>query len=253
MRQVINRQFKSGEISVGQIKIALNSGDDIPPLLPGLQYIYTDAELRGKVFDIPEQKINPHIDSNNGRPGMELRKIPVFGVLRLNPDRDYDRPTEMANNHKTIRQMPGHGSFADDYEYRLQTLKDNVSLPTPEVPDEINTLAVQAGHRIVKKKEDEKPRGRCDSFAVETDVHYPTDINPLYDAVRKVITPTAALRSPRDLEGRRQYRYNIKALKRLFRKARQLKRSTSGNPAKKDQRDEPVGSAHREYIRAVQF
>jgi hypothetical protein len=33
--------------------------------------------------------------------------------------------------------------------------------------------------------------GRCDSFVVETDVHYPTDINLLFDAVRKMIQVAA--------------------------------------------------------------
>ncbi len=28
---------------------------------------------------------------------------------------------------------------------------------------------------------------RCDSFVVETDVHYPTDITLLWDALRKLI------------------------------------------------------------------
>jgi len=248
MRQVINRQFKLGEIPIGKIKIDLKSRDDIPPLLLGLQYIYTDKELRTKVFEILEQKITPNTDKNNGRPGMELWKILVFGILRLNLNWDYDRLTEMANNHITIRQMVGHASFADDYEYKLQTLKDNVKLLTPEILDEINTLVVKAGHRIVKKKEDEKLRGRCDSFVVETDVHYPTDINLLYDAVCKVITLTATLCSLCDLGGWRKYKYNIKYLKRLFRKAQQLKRSTSTDQAKKDKRDELIRSAHREYI-----
>ncbi len=30
-----------------------------------------------------------------------------------------------------------------------------------------------------------KLKGRCDSFVLETDVHYPTDINLLLDAIRK--------------------------------------------------------------------
>ena len=34
---------------------------------------------------------------------------------------------------------------------------------------------------------DEKLKGRCDSFVVETDVEYPTDIRLLFDAVRKII------------------------------------------------------------------
>ncbi len=83
---------------------------------------------------------------------MDLWNILVFGVLRLNLNWDYDRLAEMANNHKTIRMMVGHGSFTDDYEYKLQTLKDNVTLLTPEILDQINIIVVEAGHSIVKKK-----------------------------------------------------------------------------------------------------
>lgn len=43
-----------------------------------------------------------------------------------------------------------------------------------------------------KQKENEALRERCDSSAVETDVHFfPTDINLLYDAMRKAIMLTA--------------------------------------------------------------
>jgi len=141
-----------------------------------------DVGLPGGVF--ATVKHAPDSDSNNGRPGMEQWKIFVLGVLRLNLNCDYDRIHELANNHKTIRQMLGHATFADEYEYKLQTLKDNVSLLTPETLDRINELVVNAGHRLVKKKEDEKLKGRCDSFVVETNVHYPTDINLLFDAWR---------------------------------------------------------------------
>ncbi len=34
-----------------------------------------------------------------------------------------------------------------------------------------------------------KLKGRCDSFVLETDVHYPTDINLLLDAIRKMARP----------------------------------------------------------------
>lgn len=248
MRRVQNPQLKLGETPIANIVIDLKSRDDIPPLLLGLQYIYTNEDLRKKVFEILEQKIKPDTDNNNGRPGMELWKILVFGVLRLNLNWDYDRLVEMANNHKTIRKMVGHGSFSDDYEYKLQTVKDNVTLLTPEILDKINALVVEAGHNIVKKKEDEKLRGRCDSFVVETNVHYPTDINLLFDAMRKVISLVATLCALCNCTGWRQSKHNIKTLKRLFRKAQQLKRSTSKDQAKKDKRVELIKAAHQEYI-----
>ena len=248
MRQTKNPQFKLGETPISEIEINLKSRDDIPPLLLGLQYIYTTAELRDRVFAILAQQIKPEADKNNGRPGMELWKILVLGVLRLNLNWDYDRLAEMANNHKTIRLMLGHGSFNDDYEYKLQTLIDNVSLLTPDILDEINTVVVEAGHNLVKKKEDEELQGRCDSFVVETDVHYPTDINLLFDAMRKIIELVATLCILCNLTDWRQYKHNIKTLKRLFRKAQQLKRSTSKDPVKKAKRDELISAAHQEYI-----
>jgi len=251
MRAVKNPQLQLGGTTIENIKINLKSRDDIPPLLLGLQHIFTNIELREKVFAILEENIKPDTDNDTGRPGMDLWNILVFGVLRLNLNWDYDRLTEMANNHKTIRRMVGHGTFTDDYEYKLQTLKDNVALLTPEVLDKINTVVVEAGHSIVKKKEDEKLQGRCDSFVVETDVHYPTDINLLFDAMRKVITLVAILCTLCGLSGWRQSKHNIKTIKRLFRKAQQLKRSTSKDQAKKDKREELIKAAHQEYIDAA--
>lgn len=144
--------MKLGEISISEIKINLKSRDDIPPLLLGLQHIYTTPELRETVFGILEANIFADINPQNGRPGMDLWTILVLGILRVNLNWDYDRLEEMANNHKTIREMLGHGSFNDNYEYKLQTLKDNVYLLTPEIAEKINQVVVQAGHSLVKKK-----------------------------------------------------------------------------------------------------
>ena len=71
--------------------------------------------------------------------------------------------------------------------YALQTLKDNVFLFTPEVLDRVNQIVVRYGHEVIGEKVDEELRASCDSFVVETDVHFPTDINLLFDAMRKTI------------------------------------------------------------------
>ncbi len=248
MRQSKNPQMQIGEIPVSKIKINLKSRDDIPPLLLGLQHIYTSPKLRDVVFEILKTKVLPNTDHQNGRPGMDLWKILIFGVLRVNLNWDYDRLEEMANNHKTIRQMLGHGLLDEDYEYKLQTLKDNVSLLTPEILEEINKIVVQEGHSLVKKKDDDKLKGRCDSFVVETNVHYPTDINLLFDAMRKVITLVAALCALCRWTGWRQSRHNLKTVKKLYRKAQKLKHSTSKDPKKKEQRKQLIIAAHQEYI-----
>ncbi len=87
-----------------------------------------------------------------GRPGMELWNILVMGTLRLNLNCDYDRLLELVNQHKTIRQMLGHGLVDDDETYSLQTIRDNVQKFTPQVLDEINQIVVRAGQSLKKKK-----------------------------------------------------------------------------------------------------
>ena len=115
------------------------------------------------------------MNKRNGRPGMTLWNILVCGVLRLDLNADYDRLLELVNQHQTLRQMLGHSLFDEGKEYAYQTLVDNVGLLTPELLDKLNQVIVEGGHALVKKG-DAALRGRCDSFVVETNVHFPTDL-----------------------------------------------------------------------------
>lgn len=110
-----------------------------------------DIPLRTKIFQLLESEISPRVNKRNGRPGMALWKILVCGVVRLDLNEDYDRLHELVNHHNTIREMLGHAPF-DEEMYHYQTLKDNLSLFTPELLDRINQLVVGAGHALVKKK-----------------------------------------------------------------------------------------------------
>jgi hypothetical protein len=127
-------------------------------------------------------------------------------------------------------------------------LKDNVSLLTPDVLERINRVVVEAGHNLVRKKKDEELRGRCDSFVVKTDVHYPTDINLLLDAMRKIIQLIAVLCCDFGITGWRQSHHNLLTVKKAYRKAQQLKRSTSQDAVKKAEREQAVVTAHQDYI-----
>ena len=158
MRSVINHQMMFGRTDISAIVFDLKSRDDIPKILRGLQEIYTNEELRKRVFAIleevrPERKKGEgKADPNTGRPGMEQWAILVLGVVRLGIDADYDRLYELVNHHDTLRQMLGHNDWTDKTCYELQTIKDNVRLFTPELLDRINREVVLAGHTLVKKK-----------------------------------------------------------------------------------------------------
>lgn len=90
--------------------------------------------------------------------------------------------------------------------------------------------------------------GRCDSFVLETNVHYPTDINLLFDAIRKVIS----LISKSGIPGYRQSRHNLKKIKKLFRKIQNLKHSSSKDEVTKVRKEEEIKSSHNDYIKEVE-
>lgn len=251
MRVVQNQQMTIGEIDISKIEFDPKSRDEIPKILKGLQYLYMNQPLRLQVFQLLEAEILPKANKFNGRPGMELWKILVCGVLRLEMNADYDRLHEMVNHHDTIRQMLGHGVL-DDKLYQLQTLKDNVGLLTPELLNKINLVVVNAGHILVKKKEEEALRGRCDSFVVETDVHFPTDISLLFDATRKFVELTAHLCEDHGVSVWRQYAFNIQKLKRLMRAAQNKKRSKANSEARKEKKEELIIAAHQKYLDVAQ-
>jgi IS5 family transposase len=52
--------------------------------------------------------------------------------------------------------MLGHSDWLDEQSYELQTIRDNVSLFTPEFLDRINQCVVHAGHSLHIKKNAEK-------------------------------------------------------------------------------------------------
>ncbi len=256
MRVIQNSQMLVGEADISQIKFDLKSRDDIPKILKGLQHLYMDLPLRTKIFQLLEAEISPAVSKRNGRPGMALWKILVCGVVRLDLNADYDRLHELVNQHITLREVLGHGPF-DDKNYNYQTLVDNVSLFTPELLDKINQVVVSGGHALVKKKESGALRGRCDSFVVETDVHYPTDINLLCeellprhrcDAMRKVIALTAQWCDERGIGDWRQHAYNLRHIKRLMRAAQNKKRSKAKSEEQKKKNEKQVVKAHREYL-----
>ncbi len=151
MRVVKNQQKELGEVDISKIEIDIKSRDDIPRILLGLQYLYTNEDIREQLFKTLETIIPPKIDKNNGRPGMQLWQIFVLGMLRLNLNIDYDRLQSLANEYRSLREMLGHGSWDKTY-YHCQTIKDNVKLFTPEILDEINKIVVNAGLALVKKK-----------------------------------------------------------------------------------------------------
>ena len=258
MRTVISPQMQIGQTDIADIVIDVSSRDDIPMILLGLQHIYTTEPLRKAVFKILEEVIPLKtaddssdliaVDAGKGRPGMDQWCILVLGTLRVGLGADYDRIQELANQHRTLRMMLGHGIFTTDKDYRLQTLKDNLTLFTPAIMGRINTEVIRAGYQLLDVDVHTLIRGRCDSFVLKTDVHFPTDINLLYDAIRVLIRECVRWSKDYTLPEWRKHQHNLKQFKKLYRKIQKLRHSTSKNEDKKQAQAAKICEAHQAYI-----
>ncbi len=83
---------------------------------------------------------------------------------------------------------------------------------------------------------------------VETDVHFPTDINLLLDAMRKVIEISAELSRTHNLPGWRQYHYHQRLFKKQYRLVQRLKHSTSKDESRQQRKELEIKEAHRAYL-----
>jgi len=256
MRETFPTQRTIGQIDIADIKIDVRSRDDIPLILLGLQHVYCTDALREKVFEIIKEILPIQIVDGEakavsavlGCPGMNQWTILVLGCLRLCLNADFDRLHELANQHRTLRLMLGITDW-DEKTFSLQTLKDNLRLFTPEILARINQAVVEAGYGLLGKKNTPAPvAGRCDSFVVETDVHFPTDINLLFDALRVLLRICAQLSGQFELKGWRQFKSGLKKLKKALRIIQKLKHSTSKDGAKREAKTEQIAKAHQTFI-----
>lgn len=83
---------------------------------------------------------------------------------------------------------------------------------------------------------------------METDVHFPTDANLLFDAVRKTVQAAALLALLCCLCGWRQHKYLLRQLKKCYRHATKLKASTSKDETKRHSAEHERKKAYLTYV-----
>lgn len=223
MRQRFDQQLNLGIHPISEVRFPLKSRDELPPILRGLQYIFITPSLNEKVFALLEEKVCKG-KKKTGRKGMDLWHILVLAVVRHGLNTNWDRLESMANYDALIRMVLGvhTTSFgAHQIEFTYQSIIDNVSQIDEALLKSINQLVVDAGHELLKKK------GRAeivlelktDSYALETDVHFPTDLNLLWDSARKCLDTIAAIQKETCLTGWRKINHIRKTVKSKFRLA----------------------------------
>lgn len=220
MRQRFEQRLSLRTVAIQDVKFPLKSRDELPPVLKALQYIFITPELNKKVFELLEKKICRD-KKKTGRKGMDLWHILVLAVVRHALDTNWDRLHYLSNYDELLRSIMGvHATaFIEESkpEFNYQTIIDNVSLIDEELLNEVNQIVVEAGYALIKKKE-EALRLKTDSYALETNVHFPTDLNLLWDSSRKCLDIIKLLNERCKLPGWRKIKYIRKTIKSQFRK-----------------------------------
>ena len=138
---------------------------------------------------------------------MDLWRILAVGVLKQGLRCDFDRLREIAARHADVQAFLGHDVWFNPCRYELRTIRDNVSLPAPELLGKAGDLVVGTGHKVAGKKPGAALVGRCGSFVVETDVHYPTDVNLLRDSALRLVREASRACGSFGVPGWRQRRH----------------------------------------------
>lgn len=235
MRKRFEQQLTIGQLPIEAVCINPKSKNALDELLVALKAIYCNKEYNEKIFSVLEKYINSG-KKNTGRKGMDLWCIFVLSQVRLCLNISYDGLHNLTNNHRSMRHLMGieKGFGFDPVEFEYQNIYDNVSLLNDEQVAELNNIVVEFGHgKIFKKKETTALLLKSDSFVVESDVHFPTDYNLLWDCSRKCLDVVSKfLKKYKNIEGWRKignWRYEMKGLMRELGKA-----STSGGQKKQE-------------------
>lgn len=246
MKELVRTQMVLGEIDPRFILIDPRNRDELTHVLLGLQAIYTDDESRIAVLECLSKILPTYTRGKTGRPGLSLWECFVLAVVRLTCNLDYDMLKSFADNHRLLRAILGIGWSNEKREFPLQTIRDNLYNLTDEILAELNVLIVKHGHRILGLDGELEARG--DSFVVLSNVHYPTDINLLLDAMRKSLFLIGRACSQAGVNGWRKFSFNYEKVRKLYRHTQKLKESKAKDEARRLVKEAAIRAAHGEYI-----
>lgn len=229
MRQRFEVQLALGAVPIERVEIPTRTRDELPPTLAALQWVFTTPQVSHEVFKLLENQLLRN-DRSKGRPGMDLWQILVLGVVRLTLNLNYDRLHHVANYDSLVGQLLGQPAFDTTLQFKLSTLKENVALLSEELLEEINAVIARYSGQIIKKK-DAGLSIKVDSYAFESTVHFPTDLNLAWDCARKCIELSAKLCKSYDLPGWRKHVNWRSRIKGLARRSARASRSGGKNKA----------------------
>lgn len=214
---------------IAQVEINFECRDEIVPILAGLQFLYTNNQLRNKAVKLVAADLNEDSRRDVGRPGMDDWHVVVLAAVRLGCNFDYDKLQDQVENHRSLRYIMGIGDWQDADDFNFRRIRDTLCKIKPATLEKLNQVVVAAGHEIAPQA---AASVRADSFVVETNIHHPTESRLIFDGVRKFVPLCADLAGLLGIEGWRQSDHLIRKIKKLKQNIGRL--AASKSPRKKD-------------------
>jgi IS5 family transposase len=233
MRKRFEQQLEIGTLLIEETVIPLKCRNRLIDLLAALKLMFTREDYNERIFKVLEDKISANKKAT-GRKGMSLWQIFVLSQVRLCLNASYDTIHYISNHDKFVRQIMGVERYAwlEQVQFDYQNIYDNVTLLDDQTVKELNEIIVSFGHEVFKKKSLVPLQLKTDSYVVESNVHFPTDYNLLWDCGRKCLDGFEKYTKKYGKDGWRKlqnWRYEVKGLMREVGKT-----SASGGKNKED-------------------
>ena len=245
MRQRFEVQLLIGQLPIEEFSLNPKSKSNLDDLFRSIHKLYCNPDYNSQLFGVLEKYIKKD-KKNTGRKGMDLWVIFVLAQLRLCKDLTYEDLHNLANNHRDLRHLMGveREHRFERVEFSYQNIYDNVSSLSDQMVKEINEIVVKCGNtEVFKKKEGAASALKTDSYVVETNVHFPTDYNLLYDSIRKCCdTVKKILVNYPEVKGYRKIKDWQKSLKNMMRSVGMI--SAKGGPNK----EQRLQKAAQDYL-----
>jgi len=212
-------------LPITAVPLNLNCRDEIIPILRALQHVYGHEPSRRQLLRLVGQDVNKTSSNKLGRRGLNYWEIVVLAAVRLGCNLDYDKLQDLAENHRTLRQIMGLGDWQDDaVDFDWRRIEDNLVKLRPETLKKINALIVGVGHQL---EPEAIAAVRGDTFVAETNIHYPTESSLIGDGLRKVIRLAAELAEENGVSGWRQHKHWLKNVRQVVRAIGRTSRAKS--------------------------
>jgi len=224
MRKSYETQQRLDSCPIYDLQLNLNCRDEIVPILAALQHLFTQPQLRTKLCRLIANDLNPDSRRDVGRPGFDDWQVIVLAVIRHGCDLDYDKLQNLAEEHRSLRQLMGIGDWDQTTSFDWRRIQAALTQLKPQTIQSLNQAIVAYGQELHGEA---RQKVRADSFVIETNIHYPTESSLIYDGIRKTVAQCVCLASDLDHSGWRQAKHLTKQIKRIVRNISRIAASKS--------------------------